>query len=171
MAHRLCARRGAAEKENKHFAEAWRRFVIFTAVYLPLVRRAGEFHPGSAWGGRCTCPVAMGAEYIPSAPGSRRADDSRDHHWIERNVGLESWINVERSGAKASRLLCLGGRTGGALGHRAPVECEILTLTLWALHRKIEAVGRWCPQLGGAVPPLVFLCRGMRGSIPGRASE
>ena len=28
----------------------------------------------------------------------------------------------------------IGGGTGGALGHRDPVECEILTLTLWALH-------------------------------------
>ena len=31
----------------------------------------------------------------------------------------------------------VGGGTGGTLGHRAPVECDILTLTLWALHGEI----------------------------------
>ena len=35
----------------------------------------------------------------------------------------------------------------------SPVECNILTLTLWALRGKIEAKSRWCPWLGGAVPP------------------
>ena len=35
-----------------------------------------------------------------------------------------------------------------------PVQCEILTLTLWALHGKIEAKSRWCPRLDGADQPL-----------------
>ena len=37
-----------------------------------------------------------------------------------------------------------------------PVECEILTLNLWALHGQIAAKSRWRPRLGGAVPPLVL---------------
>ena len=36
-----------------------------------------------------------------------------------------------------------------------PVKCEILRLTPWALHGKIEAKSWWCPRLGGDVPPLV----------------
>ena len=36
-----------------------------------------------------------------------------------------------------------------------PVECEILTITLWAMHGKSETKSRWYSRLGGAVPPLV----------------
>ena len=35
--------------------------------------------------------------------------------------------------------LRIGGGTGVAPGHRAPIECEISTLTLWALHGKNQA--------------------------------
>ena len=48
----------------------------------------------------------------------------------------------------------IGGGTGGGV-HRAPRECDILTLTRWALHGKNEIKSRWCPPprtLVGAVP-------------------
>ena len=49
----------------------------------------------------------------------------------------------------------IGGGTGEHDDTVPPVECEILTLTLWALHGKIDAKSRWRPRLGGVVPPLV----------------
>ena len=54
-------------------------------------------------------------------------------------------------------VLVIGGRTRGALGTVPLVECENLTLTLWALHGKIEAKSRWYLRLGGVVPPLAVL--------------
>ena len=48
-----------------------------------------------------------------------------------------------------------GGTRGGGPGALCPLECDILTLTLWVLHGKNEAKSQWCPTLGGAVPPLV----------------
>ena len=45
-----------------------------------------------------------------------------------------------------------------------PFECEILTLTLWALHEKTEVKSRWCLRLGGTfksrVPPLAGAAAG-----------
>ena len=51
------------------------------------------------------------------------------------------------------------GIGGGTVGHWAP--CPRLNqkfyhyLTIWGWHGKIAAKSRWCPWLGGAVPPLV----------------
>ena len=53
------------------------------------------------------------------------------------------------------RCATIGGGTREHLSTVPSVECDILTLTLWALQGKIEAKSRWCPRLGGAVPPLV----------------
>ena len=54
-----------------------------------------------------------------------------------------------------------------------PPDCEILALTLLALHGKNEVKSRWCPSLlGRAIPPLVAMpLRGeRRGSRLVRAS-
>ena len=52
----------------------------------------------------------------------------------------------------------IGGGTGEHWDTMPTVECNILTLTLWVLHGKIEAKSQWFPRprLDGAVPPLVF---------------
>ena len=31
------------------------------------------------------------------------------------------------------------------MGAQCPLECEILTSTIWALHGKNEVKSRWCP--------------------------
>ena len=40
-------------------------------------------------------------------------------------------------------------RGGGGTGTQRPLECEILTLTLWALHGKNEVKSRWSPPPPG----------------------
>ena len=39
-------------------------------------------------------------------------------------------------------------RNGGGTETQRPLECDILTLTLWALHGKNEVKSRWSPPPG-----------------------
>ena len=50
-----------------------------------------------------------------------------------------------------------GGTWGGGQGHRAsPADFAILTLDLWALHRKNGAKSRRCPPLNKSLPSLLL---------------
>ena len=61
--------------------------------------------------------------------------------------GREGGVSAGRQGGKEGE--GEGGREresiGGGTGRRVPLNREILTLILWALHGKNEVKSRWCP--------------------------
>ena len=67
-----------------------------------------------------------------------------------------SWNYIWTELAELAACWLVGRGTGEHWGTVPPFECEILTLSLWALHGKIEAKSRLCPQFAGAIVLLVY---------------
>ena len=71
------------------------------------------------------------------------------------SVGIGKSVAIPPPPTHTHKQAAERGSTGAPCPRRDFYECEILTLTLWASHGKIEPKSRRCPRLDGAVPPLV----------------
>ena len=83
------------------------------------------FFTGHGWGSICMCAPLF------NISGTDRPSDA-------------TFQNLRVANKRIANPSAHRRRNGGGTGTPSPLECEILTLTLWALHGKNEAKSRWC---------------------------